>query len=513
MSVKSKQLPFETASSVLDRVRRKGKRIVQCHGTFDLIHPGHVVHFEEARALGDVLVVTVTGESHVNKGPSRPYFSDQMRVKWLAALESVDYVIVVPHPAAVEAIECVRPHVYCKGREYENTEVDVTGNIHDDISTVERLGGEVRYVGSVVFSSTRLLNQHFDPYCPEVRSFCKALAEAYPADTFRETTNSLADIKVLVVGDLIFDRYSTVGVQGLTSKNRIISGRFEHEETQAGGALAVCRHVQQFTPHVKMVGLVGTEPWVESTLSQHLDPDADEIVRIPGFTTIVKQRFVEPLSEGKEVKKLFAVNYIDAQHPGENVQRYICERVEDLIDEYDLVLAMDFGHGVFSKKVRGLVQDRAAFLAVNCQTNSNNYGFNIINKQYRRADSLSLDQSEMCLACGRRDLDFRKGLIELRAFFGAKQAWLTRGGIETLGADADGNLCACPPLEINVVDSIGAGDAFCALVSLGAVRGLPLDLTTFMGQLAGAQAVRILGNSESIRKDRFLKASEAMLNF
>ena len=82
-----------------------GNKIVQCHGTFDLIHPGHVIHFEESKGMGDVLIVTVTGEKFVNKGPRRPYFNDELRLRSLTALESVDYVAIIPYPAAVEAIE------------------------------------------------------------------------------------------------------------------------------------------------------------------------------------------------------------------------------------------------------------------------------------------------------------------------------------------------------------------------------------------------------------------------
>src|SRR5882672_5669199 len=102
MNTATKLLPFGEAAGVIAGLRSAGKRIVQCHGTFDLVHPGHIIHFEEAKTLGDVLVVTVTGEAHVNKGPGRPYFNDQMRAKWLTALECVDYVVLVPFPAAVE---------------------------------------------------------------------------------------------------------------------------------------------------------------------------------------------------------------------------------------------------------------------------------------------------------------------------------------------------------------------------------------------------------------------------
>lgn len=513
MTSSRKQLPFADASRILEPLRAAGKKIVQCHGTFDMIHPGHILHFEEAKALGDVLVVTVTAEKFVNKGPCRPYFNDQLRVKWLAALECVDYVIVAPFPAAVEAIECVRPDIYCKGKEYERPDTDVTGNIHDDLSTVARLGGRTCFVGSAVFSSTRILNRHFMTFPPLVEEFCRALASQYPPQKFREMTDSLAGLRVLIIGDIIFDRYSTVAVQGLTSKNRILSGRFLAEEIQGGGSLAVCRHVREFTSHVKIIGLVGREPWVDEELKRFVGPDEDEIVRAAGFTTIVKQRFVEPVVEGNELLKLFAVNYIDSGPPVGDVEREILARVAACIHECDLVMVMDFGHGFMGDSIREFVRHKAPFLALNCQTNSNNHGFNIINRRYDRADSFSLDQTEIRLACGRRQIDFETELEGLRSFLGARYGWLTRGGIETIGRRPNEATCLCPPLDVNVVDTVGAGDAFFSVASLAAAAGMPLAPATFMGQLAGAQAVRIVGNSEPIRKARFLKSGEAMLSY
>jgi bifunctional ADP-heptose synthase (sugar kinase/adenylyltransferase) len=434
-------------------------------------------------------------------------------VRSLAALACVDYVIVIPHVAAVEAIECVQPNVYCKGKEYEDPSVDVTGDILDDISTVERLGGQVAYVGSVVFSSTRLLNQNFDTYASNVSDFCKGVAQGTSATSFREAVDSFSSLKVLVVGDIIFDRYTTVQVQGLTSKNRILSGRYIEDDLQAGGALAVFRHIKQFTQNVRLLSLSGTEPWIDEELSKYVDAAQDGVLRSEQFTTVVKQRFVEPQVAGKELSKLFSTNFIDAQHPGSTLQRQLCDRIDEELDGCDLVMAMDFGHGVLTNSVRERVQEKAPFLAVNCQTNSNNHGFNVINRQYHRADSFSLDQTEMHLAAGRRYIDYGEELSELQAHLSADYAWLTRGSVETIGLGSRGEQCACPPFEENVVDTVGAGDAFCAIASLAAARGLPLELATFLGQLAGAQAVQIVGNRDAIEKARFIKAGQTMLSF
>jgi len=129
VSESSKVVPFAQLAARVAALRRQGKRIVHCHGTFDLIHPGHLFHFEEAKAKGDILVVTATAGKFVKKGPGRPFFNDGLRAKSLAALAAVDLVSIVPHAAAKEAIEAVRPHVYCKGTEYQERLGDVTGKL------------------------------------------------------------------------------------------------------------------------------------------------------------------------------------------------------------------------------------------------------------------------------------------------------------------------------------------------------------------------------------------------
>jgi cytidyltransferase-like protein len=509
--VSSKILPFGRAAAVFRNLGRQRKRIVQCHGTFDLVHPGHVIHFEEAKKLGDVLVVTITAALHVNKGPGRPFFNDALRAKALAALEVVDYVVVIPHPAAVEAIELVRPHVYCKGLEYQDSANDVTGNIHDDVTTVRKLGGKVHYVGSVVFSSTRLLNNYFDTHEPEVKEFCRNLAKRFGPADLRRIVEKFSRLRILVVGEVIFDRYSTVDVQGLTSKNRILSARHLGEETHGGGALAVVRHLREFTPHVRLATVTGSETWLSKELSPYRQNLAGHLAIRDGVT-IVKHRFVEPKIEGKELSKLFSVNLIKNEPLDSATERKFLSKLRRLVPQADVVLVMDFGHGLLTQPVRRFLEKKAKFLAVNCQTNSNNYGFNVINRRYRRADSFSLDQAEITLAVGRRHFDFEMELGQLRRHLKSRYGWLTRGGRETIGMTPKAS-CHCMPFERVVVDTVGAGDAFCAIATMAAVQGLPIEEATFLGQLAGAQAVKVTGNAEPVRKVDLLKTGMALLNF
>jgi len=347
---------------------------------------------------------------------------------------------------------------------------------------------------------------------PGAREFCQTLAKDVSPEEFQRIIEDFASLKVLVVGDTIFDRYSYLTVQGLTSKNRIISGRYLNEETQCGGALAVFRHVRRFVDNARFVSIVGDDPWVEAALQEEqMSADEDRVIRDPDFTTIVKQRFVEPVSEGKEMSKLFSVNFIDADPPSAATLDRAVERIRGEIAWADVVLVTDFGHGLFQGRVRDLVQDESPFLALNCQTNSNNHGFNIISRQYRRADAFTLDQQELMLSAGHRHLDFREALETLRGQLSAKAGWLTRGPVETIGVHEGGDVSLCPPLEVDVLDTIGAGDAFFSVVALAAVRGVPMNLSTFIGQLAGAQAVKVVGNAAPVSKETLLETGRSLL--
>ena len=92
---------------VCEQGRRAGKIIVQAHGTFDLLHLGHVRHLEAARKLGDVLIVTLTADRFVNKGPGRPVFNAELRAEMLATLEYVDWVAIND---AADAVSADRAH-------------------------------------------------------------------------------------------------------------------------------------------------------------------------------------------------------------------------------------------------------------------------------------------------------------------------------------------------------------------------------------------------------------------
>jgi len=156
----AKILPLHDLARRLEASRQAGLRIVHCHGCFDLMHIGHIRHLQAARAMGDLLVVTVTADAHVAKGEGRPAFGEALRAEALAALGCVDLVAICHGPTAVEAIRLLRPAYYVKGQVGEEP-ARRSPRLQQEIATVREVGGDVRFTHETVFSSTTLLNAHF----------------------------------------------------------------------------------------------------------------------------------------------------------------------------------------------------------------------------------------------------------------------------------------------------------------------------------------------------------------
>ncbi len=156
----------------------KTKVVIHCHGVFDLLHIGHIKYFQEAKSMGDVLIVTITPDHYVKKGSGRPAFSENHRTEVIAALDAVDYVAINEWPTAIETIKLLKPNIYVKGPDYKDNDQDITGNIQLEVNAIKSLGGEIRYTSDISFSSSSLLNNYGTVFNESQKSFIKNCLEA-----------------------------------------------------------------------------------------------------------------------------------------------------------------------------------------------------------------------------------------------------------------------------------------------------------------------------------------------
>lgn len=492
-------------------LKKEGKTISLCHGVFDLVHLGHIIHFEQAKQMADVLVVSVTASEYVRKGPGRPYFNDDMRMRMLAAIECVDYVMLSEGYTVDDIVECVEPDIYVKGEEYANERKDITGKITEERELVERHGGKIQFTSGQVYSSTKLINTAMAGLSEEVVKYMERLIMRYSMDDIMRYADEASKRKILVIGDIIIDKYSYCNMQGLMSKDMGYSARLNYSEEYYGGAVAVARHLSSFSENVTLMSIIGNEESVSSQLLNKFSSDIQlRLLYSNVFPTIIKNRYLIKNSKREEYRKIFAVNNIPQfMKYEEEVRESFAKEIDGNIDGYDMVFLCDFGHGLIDEDVRQLIEKRARYLVLNCQTNSANHGMNIITK-YTRADAFTLDQEELKLAYPMYASDEQTALRKLSEHLGGS-GWLTRGSLGAYGAESN-EIYDCPAFTLTVKDTVGAGDAFYSIAGLYAAVGAPVELGTFMGNIAGALGANIVGNREAVERVNVLKYAGTLMN-
>lgn len=503
------KLAFST--EIRPKLKKENKRIALCHGVFDLVHPGHIIHLQQAKQMADILVVSITAAEFVRKGPERPYFNNEMRLKVLEALECVDYVMLSEGYTVDDIVESVQPDLYIKGQEYAKEKEDVTGKITAERELVEQYGGKMAYTTGQVFSSTKLINTALSGLQEDVVRYMQKFVTKYSMQDIKKYAEKAEKLKVLVVGDVIIDKYTYCNVHGLMSKDTGYSSKLEYSEEYLGGAAAVARHLSSFTENVTLMSIVGNEEEMRLKLFDGLaDKMRLKLTYSKEFPTIVKHRYLTRNQKREEYRKIFSINNIPELMEYEKEAREEFYKVlTEKMDEADVVFLCDFGHGLVDERAGQIIQEKAKYLVLNCQTNSTNYGLNIITK-YNRADVFTLDQKELKLAFPMYMSDEETALQKLGSHLGG-DGWLTRGSLGAFGVCGQ-KIYECPAFTLTVKDTIGAGDAFYALAGLYTAAGASVELGTFMGNIAGALGANIVGNKEAVEKVNVLKYAATLLN-
>jgi len=505
---RSKILTVSEVAAIAEKLSAKEIAVVQAHGTFDLLHLGHVRHLEAAKALGNVLVVTITADRYVNKGPGRPVFTEGLRAEMLAALRCVDYVAIAEAPDAISAINAIRPSIYAKGQDYQNPEGDVTGKIALERQAVEAHGGKIHFTDEVTFSSTELINRHFNLFEPHVRDHLSDLRDDGGLSTILELIEKVKHYRVVLVGDAIIDEYQYVLPMGKPPKEHIIATRYQDNEIFAGGVFAAANHVASFCSQVEVVTCIGANDSHEELIRNSLKPNVRlHTLRRPNAPTTLKRRFVDPSS----IRKLFEVYHMNDEPLTHYLERELVDLVAAVCPKADVVIATDFGHGLIGSRVVQQLTQLSPFLAVNTQSNSANLGYNLITR-YSRADYICIDAPEARLALGDRISTVGDIVHRLsERIEDCSKFVVTHGKFGCVTYERGGIVHTIPAVARNIIDTVGAGDAFLAVTSPFVAAGAAMNIVGFIGNVVGALKVEIVGHRQSVDKATLIKGVTGLL--
>lgn len=491
----------------LELARAENKKIVHCHGVFDLLHVGHIRHFKKAKELGDILIVTITPDRFVGKGPHRPAFGEDLRAEAVAALDCVDYVAINKWPLAANTIRLLRPHFYVKGPDYKDPEKDRTGGISIEEEATQSVGGQLVITEDISFSSSNLVNRYLPIYSKAVKDHLASFSSRYSSGDVLKFLTGAKTLKVLVIGEAIIDEYQYCEAIGKSSKEPMLAVRRLSTEIFAGGVLSAANHLANFSDHVGILSLIGEQRSHEHFIKENLNPKiATRYLKRKNSPTIVKRRFVENYF----FTKLLEVYEINDTLLSEEDNQSLCAALRLEIPKYDAVMVLDFGHSMLTQEAIGILCKEASFLGVNVQSNAGNMGYNTLSR-YLRADYICLAENEVRLEARDRRGDLKKIILDISKKFRCPKIVVTRGSKGCLCYDQDEGFVEVPALAGQVIDRMGAGDAFFSLTMLCAAQKAPLEVLGFIGNAAGAQAVATVGHRRFIEQASLFKQIESLL--
>lgn len=496
-----KIVPLDRLVALRAELRQVGRQLVQCHGCFDIVHPGHIRHLRQARTLGDCLLVSITGDPAIRKGTGRPLIPEELRAENLAAIDCVDYVVIDTCDTAQKLLERIRPDVYVKGKEYETNN---DPRFKAERETVEKHGGRVVFSsGDVVFSSTALiaaLEQSADPYHHRLVELTRRDDLSGPA--LYQSLQSIRGRSLVVVGECITDTYILCDRPDIASESPVMTLRPLEARHYDGGAAVVARHAAAMGAKVTLVTALPDSREAES-LRERMSSEGITVRAVRTSTPLAeKQRF---LVGAQKVMKLDLVEpvVLDASQQ-ESLLGTASEACGS--NGCDAAIITDFGLGLFSPKTLTrlcrVLRSRARVLSGDVSGRRSSL------RAMTGMDLLCPSESELREAMGLHSEGLPLVVWKLL------ERTASANAIVTLGADGliafsrlpeptdaiDGAWHSrltsehVPALVPIALDPLGCGDALLTASTLGLAAGANLTAAAFLGAAAAAVQVQRLGN-------------------
>ena len=500
--MKNKIYSLNKLIKIVKNLRDKSKKIVLCHGVFDLLHIGHIKHLEKANQLGDKLIVTITSDKWVNKGPGRPVFNQNLRAEAIASIEHVDYVAINESPTATDPIRLLKPNFYCKGKDYKNSNDDITGEIKNEIKELKKYSGEIIFTDEETFSSSRLINRSTNFYSDNQKKTLNKIRKKSNFKKIKKTIDEFEKLKILTIGETIIDKYNFCEAIGKSGKEPILVLKETFDETYFGGVLSISQNLANFSKNVSLLSMLGDKREYLIDIKKFLSKNIKKhFIFKKNSPTIVKKRYVDHVTGGK----LFGIYNFNDEILKKKNEIEFNKKLVNMIKESDIVIVSDYGHGFISEKSAKLICKYSKFLALNAQVNAANIGYHTI-RNYNNFNTLIINEKEIRHEMRDKSTNLKNLMKTLSTETNIQNLIVTRGGKGSVLYNKNKNqFFYCEGYAKNITDKIGAGDTMLALIAPCLNKKLDIDISLLISSLAAAQSIENYGNKHSIKKINILK--------
>ncbi len=501
MNYKEKIIDFDKAGKFFKKIK-ENKKIIHCHGVFDLVHPGHIRHLSYCKSKADILIVSITPDKFIKKGIYRPLVPEKIRANNLSVLELVDYVIIDKFKHPYNIIKKIKPNYFAKGNEYFNNPNSLT---EKENKTLKKFGGKMLFTpGDVVFSSTKIINEN------EINLKYDKLKNLMDVNkyTFEKITDLITkfkNIRVHVVGDLIIDTHNECEAVAGLHKTPTLSLIKKNSRSYLGGAGIVAAHFASFSKKVTLTTVLNNDRLgnLAKKFLKKYNVNLNPIYESDRPTT-EKSIFIS------KNHNLLKVNNVSNQPISNTTLEKIKKNLKK--NNYDIAVISDYRHGIFnSQSCNEIVKsiDKKAFKVADSQVASR-WG-NILD--FKSFNLITPTEQEARYSLFEQDLTIRALADKLIKESKSKNIILKIGerGLIALGKNRP-DYIALDPFVDNLMDANGAGDALLAYSSAALFKEKSLIMASIIGILAASCKCEKKGNlplkiSEIVNKINKIKDS------
>jgi rfaE bifunctional protein nucleotidyltransferase chain/domain len=479
------------------RKKNSQKIIGLCHGVFDVIHEGHINHLYDSKKRCDILIVSITDDQFVKKGPNQPYNSSAKRARVLEELKSVDYVFINKEITSINLINFLKPNLYFKGLDY--LKKDFTDNLGKEILAVKKNKGKVFFTKTKVLSSTKIINNLLIPWTNEQKKFLGNINKNNSFDSIFEKFEKLRNLQIDIIGEPIIDNYIYSNIIGLASKDPTLSGVVINREAIPGGVLSVAQIASLFVKKVRLF-TYGNNKLIKPYLNENI-----ELINLDIKQNIQKKnRYIN----NHRLQKIFQLTNFEKNLFNLSSERRIIKILKKEFTENTIIC--DFGIGLFENNILNYINNSKNNKYLNIQSNSINFGFNLFTK-YKKNQSIkyiSLDEKEWKLGTKSNHLSDRI----IKSFINNKTHYSVTLGKNGSIYNSNKNFYA-PVFIDKVVDTTGCGDAYFVITSLLEIINTKSALIPFLGNVyAGMHAMNLANKNIPSRID-YIKYLKSILTF
>ena len=482
------------------RLKQKNRRIVLCHGVFDLLHIGHINYFKSAKKLGHTLVVSITDDAFVNKGPGRPAFKINDRVKFLKEINCINFICVSQDFTSEKIIKNLKPNVYCKGKDYlSNKKNKKDVNLLKEVKAIKSVKGKFITLDEQMFSSSKHINDNdLQDLSDNCKNYISSIRDKFNLDIISKKLKELNKKKVLIIGETIIDNYITTEAIGKSGKEPMMVVKQKNKIKFLGGVGYVANLCSSFAQKTNIISFLGEKKDEKNFVLQNLSKKIKyNFLYKKNSPTIFKTRYLDDYRKSK----IIGIYDLNDEPISTSEEKKFFNLIKKHINKNDIIIVADYGHGIITEKIRKLILSQHNKLFLNTQINSFNRGYHTVFK-YKKINTLVINDSELRYEIGDKNSSVLSLAKKLRKKVIFNKLIVTQGRSGAFLINyKDWSSTFCPAFNENSVDTVGAGDTFFALASMCLGTKIDDKLSLLISSLAASFSTNQVGNTSVFNYD------------